>query len=100
MCTNHGPYYYHKLTFILLQREHSYAIVDADGVKNKIRVLEDKVQELHKQNRNMAVRERRLKQKCSDYMAILKEKNMLTSEMQDKLSAYKGIRKNQKSKSY
>lgn len=52
--------------------------------------MEKTVEVALKAKRNALSRERRAKDKCQDSMAQLEHKNLLTAELVDKLSCYKG----------
>lgn len=55
-----------------------------------MRVLEDRVVKLQKDVKNATTRERNAKKKCQQYIAMVKEKNLITEELEEKLSLYKG----------
>lgn len=50
----------------------------------------DTIEKLKKQKRNAQDRERRAKQRCSDYIDLLEQKNLVNEELRDKLSVYQG----------
>ena len=45
---------------------------------------------IQKEKRNALLREKRAKSKCSDYLEELKEKNLLSVELEEKLNRHKG----------
>ncbi|XP_026162535.1 THAP domain-containing protein 6-like isoform X2 [Mastacembelus armatus] len=70
--------------------DHQYAL-DPDKVKKKLTEAQEMVEELQRDLRNAKDRERRHKKTMRSLLEVLKQRNMLTEELQKKLDFYSGI---------
>lgn len=55
-------------------------------------VLQARLEKSQREKRNAMLREQRAKSKCQDLLAELKEKNLLSEELEDKLAIYNSER--------
>lgn len=85
----HGVFYHSNIRTVIPLQEHSYSF-DVSSAKDKVEKLEARLEITQKQRRNALAREKRAKLKCKDYIRELEEKNLLSAELQDKLSIYQG----------
>lgn len=56
-----------------------------------MRDLSDQLESVSKKLRNAKDRETRVRKQCSDLLEELKENNLVTEDLTDKLATYKGI---------
>ena len=84
----------HVVLILDVLQEHSYCFESDQHLKRKVFDLQDRISSLQKKARNAELRESRAKKTCSTYLAELKEKNLLTTELEEKLSRYQGVTNN------
>ena len=53
-------------------------------------VLEKRVEKLQKEARNSSAREKRTRTKLAEYIALVKEKNLINDELEQKLQRFSG----------
>lgn len=73
---------------IVFPQDHNYSF-DIESAKSTVDMLRKRVVHLECRKRNATQREKRAKKRCKDILVELNEKNLLTAELEDKLSAYK-----------
>uniref|UniRef100_A0A3P9MGR9 THAP-type domain-containing protein n=1 Tax=Oryzias latipes TaxID=8090 RepID=A0A3P9MGR9_ORYLA len=78
-----------KSTHLNLQ-DHTYDLPDAAEMKNRLDRLNSQREHLEEELRNVRRREKRARVTCDCLLQDLSEKNMLTSELQAKLSSFAG----------
>jgi hypothetical protein len=74
----------------LFCQDHTYSF-DTGSAKSRVERLEERAVNAVKEKTNALRREKRAKTKCKDLLQELNEKNLLTAELEDKLSVYQGL---------
>ena len=64
---------------------------DVKDMKAKLFMLEQQTERLRKDNRNAKLREKRSKKTCQSLLADLANKNLINTELELQLEAYKGM---------
>lgn len=80
---------YYESTTISLQ-DHSYVLPPSDVTKERLASMRDTMENLTMQLRNAKDRERRSKATLKSVLEELKEKNLVTEELHQKLNLYEG----------
>jgi len=73
------------------EQDHNYSIPSPDALKKKNIELQHRVEELERQLRNASLRESRAMKSLKDALEALKEKNLLTDELQSQLDVFSGL---------
>lgn len=75
--------------FLFCNQDHTYCF-NMESAKDTVLLLQKRVANIEREKCNAIRRDKRSKTKCADILKELNEKNLLTAELEDKLSTYKG----------
>jgi len=72
------------------QQDHNYDAGNVDTLKRKLHDMQERICVLEKKARNAQTRENRAKKMCEVYLKELEQKNLITAELEQKLSQFTG----------